>query len=311
VLLALVSQIGIAEEAETEIEQEQTNSDADNDLLKAAQERALERKKMQIPGYQAFTVAGQEIDGTYLEEITGEKHGIVIFFHDNNQQLETPSVVTPLRQMLPEYGWSTISFAMDYLVENSILLSASTAPEAEAELATDEGETASEEVADTNANANEVVMADDVETEEPEQPTLPPVSNEERVQAIISFVQAKDYSRIVFIGHGEGAEIAATIMAPLDTGIDALLLVDANDFVSYEAYEKIFKPVIDIYPQQASDRVKLGVQKRKKMAKLNPKTIYMAREVIGANYLFYGFEARLAKIIRSILHKQFLAENEE
>jgi hypothetical protein len=47
------------------------------------------------------------------------------------------------------------------------------------------------------------------------------------------------------------------------------------------------------------------------MAKLNPKTIYMAREVIGANYLFYGFEARLAKIIRSILHKQFLAENEE
>jgi hypothetical protein len=310
VLLALVSQIGHAEEAETETEQEQTNSDTDNDLLKAAQEQAFERKKMQIPGFQAFTVAGQEIDGTYLEEITGEKHGVVIFFHDNNQQLETPNVVTPLRQMLPEYGWSTISFAMDYPVENSILLSPSNEPEDEGEMATDEGEAVTEEAAETKPETNEVVMAEDVEKETSEKPALPPVSNEERVQAIISFVQAKDYPRIIFIGHGEGAEIAASIMAPLDTGIDALLLVDANDFVSYEAYEKIFKPVIDIYPQQASDLVKLGVQKRKKMAKLNPKTLYLSREVVGANFLFYGFETRLAKIIRSILHKQFLAENE-
>ena len=309
-LLALASQNLVAEEAEQQVDSEQTDVDEAKAEVELAKKRALERKKMQIKGYQSFTVAGQEIEGTYLEEITGDKHGVIIFFHDNNQQLETPSVVTPLRQMLPLYGWSTISFAMDYPVNDNILLSTSS----------DESDSSTDQIAlpEVEAESKKVVMADDEAVkqnkEESDDSTtsgeLPPVSNEERVRTIISFIKAKDYSRIIFVGHGEGAEIAANIMAPLDTGIDALILIDADDFELYEAFEKIFKLIVDIYPEQMSDSVKQGVLKRKKITKLEEKTVYMSRVVLGANKLFYGFESRLAKVIRSILNKQFLAEND-
>lgn len=304
--MLLVSSTSVAEEAEQQTDTEQTEMDGDADALELARQRAIKRKKQQINGYQAYTVAGQEIDGTYLEEVTGDKHGVVVFFHDNNQQLEAPAVVTPLRQRLPNYGWSTISFSMDYPEQETFFLSTSLENSSStAEASTPEEEQKKVVMADGEDNPGTEDADTDIQSE-----ALPPVSNEERVQAILSFIQAIDYPRIIFIGVGAGAEIAANIMAPLDTSIEALILIDAEDFNSHEEFEKIYKPIIDIYPEQTTAEVKSGLLKRKKITKLEPKSNYLSRVVVGANKGFYGFESRLTKIIRSILHKQFLAEQD-
>jgi hypothetical protein len=40
------------------------------------------RQTSPVLGYQALSVAGQDIDSAYREETLGERHGVVVFFHD-------------------------------------------------------------------------------------------------------------------------------------------------------------------------------------------------------------------------------------
>ncbi len=303
--ITLVPQCFSAEEEKTEPEMSAEPESAETAEIEAARQQALARKKMQINGYQPITVAGQEIDATYLEEVTGDKHGVIVFFHDKSQQFEMPTVVSPLRQALPQYGWSTITFAMDYTFEDHILLSPST------EMAE------SMEEASMAEEPKQVVMADDVKdgekadaaaSEDESSAALPPISNDERIEAVLSFIEAKDYDRVIFLGHGEGGEIAANIMAPLNKAIDALILIDVDDFESYELFETIVKPTIDLYAENGAAQVKSAVKQRKKVMKVNAQPMYSTRMILGATSSFYGFEGRLTTIIRSWLHKQFLAE---
>lgn len=297
----------VAEEETAEVEQDDAQLEVDAAELEAAKQKAIARKKQQINGYQAITVAGQEIDATYLEETTGDKHGIVVFFHDKNQSFENPSVITPLRHALPEHGWSTVSFAMDYTFEDNILLSASLEPN-DASTAEPAAQASETEQATSEEAPKDVVMAEDAASEKEEPSVLPPVSNEERIEAVLSFIEAKDYPRIIFVGHAQGGEIAANIMAPLDKSIEALLLINVDAFASHELFETIVKPTLDIYSENASNAVKMAVKQRKKVMKLSDKPNYSMRMLIGANTSLYGFEERLTKVIRSWLHKQFLAE---
>ena len=69
------------------------------------------RQTQPIAGLQALTVAGQEIDATFLEETLGEQHGVVVLFHDQGEELESLGVITPLRHELLQYGWSTLTLS--------------------------------------------------------------------------------------------------------------------------------------------------------------------------------------------------------
>jgi len=40
------------------------------------------RQTSPVLGYQALSVAGQDIDSAYSEETLGERHAVVVFFHD-------------------------------------------------------------------------------------------------------------------------------------------------------------------------------------------------------------------------------------
>ena len=66
-----------------------------------------------VGGYQPLTVAGQEIEATFLEETLGEEHGIIVFLHDQGDSFENKAI-TPLRHRLIEYGWSTLTIALNY-----------------------------------------------------------------------------------------------------------------------------------------------------------------------------------------------------
>jgi len=308
VALMLVSYSISAEEEETQAAETPPSVDTDAAIIEQAKQRALARKKQQIQGYQPITVTGQEIDATYLEETSGDQFGVIVFFNNKTQALETPTVIRTLRQALPQYGWSTISFAMDYPLEDNILLS----PSLEAVSDPSEG-TPAEETAVEETPPKEVVMADDVEQTEADEPTpelLPPVSNSERIEAIISFIKAKDYPRTIFVALGEGGEIAADIMAPLSSDIDALILLESDSFSSTEQFETIFKPIVDIYAQHGKGSVKKAIKHRKKIMKVNEMLNYSVRSLSAADTRFLGAEQRLTQMIRSWLYKQFLAEQD-
>jgi hypothetical protein len=302
IAFTLASNHAAAEGESVETEQDSTVVDLDAAEIEKAKQEELARKKQQIPGYQPITVAGQEIDATYLEETSGDQHGVIVFFNDKTQLLESSPIIRTLRQSLPQYGWSTISFAMDYSFEDNILLSPSL-------------ENIDETIAETPTEETapkEVVMEEEADqsTAEPEPEALPPVSNTERIEAIISFIKSKDYARTIFFGLGDGGEIAANIMAPLNSDINALVLLEAGPFSSYEQFEKIFKPIVDIHAEYGKPEVKQAIKQRKKIMKVNEGMHYSVRSVSATNTTFLGAEERLTRMIRGWLYKQFLAEKD-
>ena len=65
-------------------------------------------------------------------------------------------------------------------------------------------------------------------TDKDEKPELPAISNEQRIDAAIALLQAKDIERIIFIGHGAGGNLAVEILDNETTPIQALILVPSN-----------------------------------------------------------------------------------
>jgi len=56
------------------------------------------------------------VSGLYLPENTGNPQGGVLILHDIAQHAHWPFSVAPLREYLPDYGWSTLSlFFQDYI----------------------------------------------------------------------------------------------------------------------------------------------------------------------------------------------------
>jgi hypothetical protein len=62
------------------------------------------------------TDEGSNISGLYLPENTGKPQGGILILHDIEQHAHWPDTVAPLREYLPDYGWSTLSmFFGNYL----------------------------------------------------------------------------------------------------------------------------------------------------------------------------------------------------
>ena len=57
----------------------------------------------------------QKVFAIYTEDRTGKHNGTVIILHDMGQHPDWPDVVRPLREGLPDHGWSTLSVQMPVL----------------------------------------------------------------------------------------------------------------------------------------------------------------------------------------------------
>ncbi|NQZ53970.1 MAG: alpha/beta fold hydrolase [Piscirickettsiaceae bacterium] len=264
-------------------------AEGDDAMMSETKDSQMLRVINIVPGYQALTVAGQEINATYLEETLGERHGAIVLLHDQGEQFESQGVITPLRHQMPQYGWSTLSLALDFPSETNILLSSSV------EQGKDE----------STSPPKEGVSA------ESDQQSLPTISNQQRVEAAIALLQAKDIKRIVFIGHGMGGSLAVELLENIDTPIAALILVGTANLTMTEEFKTFDQPIFDIYGDNDFVGVEQAVKNRKTMMKRSGNRQYLIRKIDGADHVFSGLQTILVNTIRGWLTTTFLKQEDQ
>jgi len=273
---------------------EKTAPEMEDVNIENANNRML-RQTSSVKGYQPLTVAGEEINAAYLEETLGERHGAIVFLHDKGEQFESQGVVTPLRHALPEYGWSTLTLAFDYPYEPKILLSLIDASGAQ------EQEPIVEEASQENKGSA-------VETPTEELASLPAISNQDRIQAALAFLQAKNVKRVIFLGHGAGGDMAIDLLDTIKTPVSALILVGATAQPENEVFNQFNFPILDIYGTKDLDAVPDAVQYRKTLMKRVGNTQYQVRRMEGADHIFLGLDAPLIATVNGWLRKQFVEQ---
>ena len=250
------------------------------------------RQTNTVKGYQRLTVAGLQIESAYLEETLGERHGAIVLLHDEGEQFESEGVVTPLRHSLPKYGWSTLTLAFDYPYEAKILLSNDEGPDTELQ----------EQDADEPAAENEV------EAETGKENTLPAISNQDRIQAALAFLQAKDVKRIIFIGHGAGGNMAIELLDTIKTPISALILVGATALPENDVFDEFNFPILDIYGANDLDEVPIAIEHRRIVMKRINNTAYEVRRIVGADHVFLGLTPTLTATVSGWLRSKFVEQ---
>tara|TARA_R110002050_G_scaffold1244_4_gene8673 strand:+ start:108470 stop:109339 length:870 start_codon:yes stop_codon:yes gene_type:complete len=265
-----------------------------------ADQNIMIRQMTLITGYQPLSVAGQEVDATFLEETLGEVHGAIVLLHDQGEDLESRGVITPLRHEMLQYGWSTLSLMLDYPFTPNILLAID--PEAVV-TNTDDAASIKESVSTTDTAEDAID-----ETQKESSVALPPISNQQRIEAAVALLVAKGIKRIVFIGHGKGGEIAINALASLTTPISALMLVGTGDLESDDVFKTFNQPIFDVYGDQDLEGVSAAVKARKVVMKRSGNIRYTSREIIGANHVFYGLEPMLIASVRGWLHATFVKQ---
>ena len=272
----------------------------------AAEEKprsSMMRQTSPVLGYQVLSVAGQSIDATYLDETFGERHGAIVFFHDQGEQFESPGVITPLRHQLAEYGWSTLTLSLDLPFEAKVMLSTSLSPEMAAEVP--EVEAPAE--ADAALDDDTAAPKEDAAAEETDN-VFPPVSNSERIEAAWTFLKAKDIERIVFLGHGKGGDIALEMLVTKTFSVAGLILVGVTKFDNNEDFSALEIPILDVYGSQDLDGVKNAIKQRRALMKPDLEADHTIRKVIGANHIYYGLEPMLLMTVRSWLNAKYIKQ---
>ena len=261
------------------------------------------RQIQPIIGFQPLTVAGQDINATFLEETLGEPHGAIVLFHDQGEELESRGIITPLRHEMLQYGWSTLSLTLEYPFTPNILLAIE--PE------TDDSEPAEPKEQDPATEIKpsldtELAKTDDAKKDD--LVSLPPISNKQRVEAAIDFLKAKGIKRIIFLGHGRGGIVAINELNTSSIPISALILVGTPALANNNEFKTFNQPILDIYGDQDLQGVAAAVNDRKLVMKRNGNIRYTSREIIGANHVFYGLEPTLVTIVRGWLRATFVKQ---
>jgi len=277
----------MAVDEETAPEMEEVNIENSNNRML--------RQTSSVEGFQPLSVAGEEINAAYIEETLGERHGAIVFLHDKGEQFESQGVVTPLRHSLPEYGWSTFTLAFDYPFEPKILLSLVDASDDQ------EQEPVADETTEETKDATEKSSTD-------EPVILPAISNQDRIQAALAFLQAKDVKRIIFLGHGAGGDTAIELLDTIKIPVSALVLVGATALPENEVFSGFNFPILDVYGANDLDNVPDAVQHRKMLMKRVNNTRYQVRRIEGADHVFLGLDATLTATVNGWLRKQFVEQ---
>lgn len=260
---------------------------------------SMMRQSNSVMGYQTLSVAGQSIDAAYIEETLGERHGAVVFFHDQGEQFESQGVITPLRHQLAKYGWSTLTLSLDLTVEPKVMLSTSLSSDMTAEESDVE---ATVEAAPSGDTATAVEDAAPEKTAN----VLPPVSNSERIEAAWAFLKAKEVERIIFLGHGKGGDVALEMLASKTFSVAGLMLVGVTELESNDTFSTLEVPVLDIYGSQDIDGVEKAIKQRRALMKRELEADHTIRKVMGANHVYYGLEPMLLMTVRSWLNARYI-----
>lgn len=269
--------------AEDEVEMAVSAQQATDNQSEQADARML-RQASPVAGYQALSVAGQQIDAAYLEQTVGVRHGAIVLFHDQGAQFESLGVITPLRHQLPDYGWSTLTVSLELSLPPNVMLSS-----------TLDGVEAGE----TGANSDDEPVNGATNT-------LPPVPNSQRIEATLALLKAKGIERVLFLGHGQGGKIAIDMLASKTLPIAGLILVGVPDIERNDVFLALDIPILDVYGSQDLEGVAKAVKQRKATLKSSLASDYTIREIMGANHEYYGLEAMLQTTVRSWLNGAYV-----
>ena len=283
------SVIAANEDDSASSETETTQTDADV----SSSEESMLRQIRPIYGFQTLTIAGQEIDATYIEETFGERHGAIVLLHDEGGQIDSSGLVTTLRHDLPDYGWSTLTLSLNYPFEPKILLSSSL-----------EG-VKGEKPEDLSKQQTEDKTVD---SEQAEPKLLPPISNQQRIEAALAFLQEKDIKQIIFLGHGKGGLVAVEVMSSITIPIFGLIMVGTPALPTNDQFTNMGQPILDIYGNRDLARVFRAVKGRKIQMRREANTNYSERKIDGADHDFNGLELVLTSTIRGWLNTAFIEQ---
>ncbi|MDF1588470.1 MAG: DUF3530 family protein [Gammaproteobacteria bacterium] len=251
---------------------------------------AMLQSQGDIDGFQPLSVADQTIAATFIDDQLGENYGAVILLHDAGQGIDSAGVISTLRHQLPQSGWATLTLELNYPYEPTILLSPTLAIDATTEAATEPTEPLSD-----NASEDKNIK-------------LPVISNQQRVEAALAFLNAKNIGRIVLLGHGQSGVTAVTLLDVIATPMMGLILVATPELEADKSFETMQQPILDVYGERDEISVVNAVQHRKLVMKRNDNNNFSERRVVAADHNFTGVESVLMSTIRGWLRTQFVNE---
>ncbi len=225
-----------------------------------------------VVGYTPLIIEGEPIDAAYIEESYGERKGVVVLFHGQGEQFESNGVITPLRHALPKFGWSTLSVNFDLPFESNVLLS---------------------------------VSLETTESGDEDKKTSTPLSNDQRVLAVLTFLKEKGFERILFVGHGQGGDLAFESLQNHSEEVSGLILISTPEIARQQEFSLLELPILDVFGSRDLIGVGQALVQRKVLMKRNEEVNYTDREIIGANHAYYGLEPMLISTVRGWLKTQF------
>lgn len=270
------------------------SSDETTEVAPVQNDTAMIRSQGEVDGYQSLSVADQHIPATFLEDQVGDNYGAVILLHDAGQDIDSLGVISTLRHQLTQSGWSSLTVQLDYPYDPNILLSASIADDGEQQALAETG----------SGSANNQTETPD----EQDETTLPVISNQQRLEAALAFLQAKNIRSIVLLGHGQGGVMAVELLDVVKIPMMGLILVATPSLGVDEPFVKMEQPILDVYGERDESAIIDAAQHRKMLMRRNGNTNYYERSVASADHDFVGVEAVLTATVRGWLKTHFVQQ---
>ncbi|MBE0438988.1 MAG: DUF3530 family protein [Gammaproteobacteria bacterium] len=261
---------------------------------------AMVQSQGNIDGFQTLSVADQTIAATFIDDQLGENYGAVILLHDVGQGIDSTGVISTLRHQLPQSGWATLTLELHYPYEPTILLSPTLAIDIAPEAGTESTETPTTEPLSTDPQLEQQSEDKNIK--------LPVISNQQRVEAALALLTAKNIGRIVLLGHGQGGVMAVTLLDVITTPMMGLILVATPELGADKPFETMQQPILDVYGERDEISIVNSVQHRKLLMKRKGNNNFSERRVVAADHNFTGVESVLMTTIRGWLRTQFVNE---
>lgn len=250
----------------------------------------------QLEGFTPLMVGEQQVPALYLEQRLGEPRGAILLLHDLGENMDSITL-SSLRKGLPTSGWDTLSIALNYPI-----LDADTPPPT-ADIIEDDDNAqpvADEETKVTETDADTVVETTDVAEQRLE------VTNAQRIDAALAFLQVQDVQPVILVGHGQAGELALATVPTTAIPIAAVVMLGTGQLKTPQLLTEANLPVLELYGSRHDQQVIKAIHKRQVSMKMQVTQPYDVRMIEAADRSFTGTQRQLVKTVHSWLHRQLI-----
>lgn len=245
----------------------------------------------QLAGFTPLMVGEESIPALFLEQTLGEPRGAILLLHDLGENMDS-STLSAIRSRLPASGWDTLSVALNY--DTLDAAAPAIAEEADAIVADE-------------APVPEVPPQDDpTSNNAPVVPTA--VTNAQRIDAALDFLQTQGSENIIILGHGQAGELALAKVTATAIPIAAVVMLGTGKIEQLTLLTDANLPILEIYGSRHDPHVIKAIEKRQVAMKMQETQPYVIRQIDAADRAFTGTLPKLVKMVHSWLHRQLIEE---